>query len=61
MYNLTFVLKCWLALSQTKKNEFMNEFLFDRKHFSSNDNFTTFLAKKFELFDDNKLPIKLYQ
>lgn len=60
MYDLMLVLKFWATLSQTKKNEFMHEFLFDIKQFKLNEDFTTFLAKKFDLFDNDMLPRKLY-
>ena len=60
MYDLMLVLKFWATLSQTKKNEFMQEILFDIKQFKLNEDFTTFLAKKFDLIDIDMLPPKLY-
>lgn len=56
MYDLILVLKFWTILSQTKKNEFMKEFLFDKNQLRSNEDFTTFLAKKFDIFDSDMLP-----
>ena len=34
----------------------MKEFLFDKNQLRSNEDFTTFLAKKFDIFDSDMLP-----
>jgi len=51
MYDIILVLKSWSSLSQSDKNDMMKEFLFDRDAAISSDDFETFLAKKFNLFD----------
>jgi uncharacterized protein YheU (UPF0270 family) len=51
MYDIILVVKLWQELSQTNKNDIMNEFLFQRNATDFGEGFETFLAKKFDLFE----------
>lgn len=59
MYDIVLVVKFWLKLSQTKKRDIMNEFLFHRNSTDFGGDFETFLAKKFGLFDKTITPTRL--